>query len=107
MYSLDVDLRGLTPEPVLSTGWKQVMTALLSAFPAACFVVEDTVVKGNTVAVDHTLRGRHEGMPPIGKQAALCGSVIYRGADRKLAEGCLNVVIQQIRDKSTYAWGRP
>jgi predicted ester cyclase len=81
------------PMPVGATGaraLKQVMAALLRAFPDLHVAVEDTIAEGDKVVgrniVTGTNRGEYMDRPPTGKAVAYNEIFIFRLAGGRVAE---------------------
>ena len=73
-----------------SEGVKQLFEATFAAFPDLCFVFEDIVAEGNTIAARYVVTGTHEGelmgVSPTGKQITWTAMDISRLEDGKILE---------------------
>ena len=80
-----------SPDPNLSVyGFKQMMSALLVAFPNVRFTVEDQIVAGDKVATRWTAEGTHGGafgpVPATGRRVRIDGLILDRVAAGKVVE---------------------
>jgi len=71
-------------------GYKQMVTAILAAFPDFHITVEDMVAEGDKVVARATTRGTHKGefmsIAPTGKQATWTEIFIWRIEGGKVVE---------------------
>ncbi len=71
-------------------GYKQMVTAILTAFPDFRLTIEDMVAEGDKVVGRSTTRGTHEGefigIPPTGKHATWTEIFIWRIEGEKVVE---------------------
>ena len=76
-------------------GHKQLLAALINAFPDFHHKLEDVVVEGNKVAVRFTItcthRGEFQGIPPTGKQVSIGGMDFLTIVDGKITEEWVSV----------------
>jgi steroid delta-isomerase-like uncharacterized protein len=80
-----------SPDPNLSVdGFKQMMSALLVAFPDVRFTVEDQIVAGDKVATRWTAEGTNSGafgpVPATGRRVRFNGLILDRVAAGKVVE---------------------
>ena len=80
-----------SPDPNLSVdGFKQMMSALLVAFPDVRFTVEDQIVAGDKVATRWTAEGTNSGafgpVPATGRRVRFNGLILDRVAAGKVIE---------------------
>ncbi len=84
----------MTPEPLDSSGYRLVMSALLAAFPDSHFAMEEVIAEPDKAAVRHTFRGTHQGefqgIPPTGKPVMVPATFTFRASAGKMTEGWLN-----------------
>jgi predicted ester cyclase len=78
------------PEDVDLDGWKQLVSAIFTAFPDIYFTIEDQIAEGDKVATRWTLRCTHQGeymgIPATGKQVTYTGINISRHIKGKYVE---------------------
>jgi predicted ester cyclase len=80
------------PDGVLHgpSGFRQIYSTYVTAFPDLHFTIEDIVAEGDKVVTCYTARGTHQGdlrgIAPTGKQVTVMGMVIDRFAGGKLVE---------------------
>lgn len=71
-------------------GFKQNVTAILTAFPDIEFTTEDTIADGDKVVIRVVGRGTHDGellgIEPTGREVTLSGIVIFRVEDGQVVE---------------------
>ena len=71
-------------------GHKQLLSALINAFPDFHHKLEDVVAEGNKVAVRFTITGTHrgefQGIPPTGKRVSIGGTDFLTIVDGKITE---------------------
>ena len=76
-------------------GHKQLLAALINAFPDFHHNLEDVVAEGNKVAVRFTITGTHrgefQGIPPTGKQVSIGGMDFLTIVDGKITEEWVSV----------------
>jgi steroid delta-isomerase-like uncharacterized protein len=80
-----------SPEPNLSlSGFKDMMSGMLGAFPDLCVTIEDQIVAGDKVATRWTAKGTNSGafgpMPATGRQIQISGLILDRVIDGKGVE---------------------
>jgi steroid delta-isomerase-like uncharacterized protein len=70
-YAPGAVFHGFAPVTVDVNGYRQMMSALLDAFPDSRFLVHDVIAEGNRVVVRHHLEGTHQapfqGIPASGQ----------------------------------------
>jgi len=85
---------GFGPQPLNSDGWRQAIGVFLNAFPDSRFPIDVVVAEGDKVAVQHSLRGTHngefQGVPPTGKPVVVPALATFRLAEDKVVEVWLN-----------------
>lgn len=90
----DAVWHGFGPQPLDTAGYRQAIGVFLNAFPDSRFPIDVIVAEGDRVAVQHSLRGTHngefQGVPPTGKPVVVPAIVIFRLADGRVAETWLN-----------------
>lgn len=71
-------------------GFKQNVSALLTAFPDINWTIEDVIAEDDTVVFRATGHGTHEGelmgVEPTGREVTLSGIVIFRIDDGQVVE---------------------
>lgn len=71
-------------------GFKQNVSALLTAFPDIDWTIEDVIAEGDKVVFRVTGHGTHEGelmgIGPTGREVTLSGIVIFRIRDGQVVE---------------------
>ncbi|MCB0576109.1 MAG: ester cyclase, partial [Saprospiraceae bacterium] len=95
VFAPDCRFYGWGPQPVDQTGYKNMMTNLLAAFPDARFVTDDIIAEGEKVVIRHHLEGTHSGAafwgtPATGREVNVSATVTYRFQNGKPAELWLN-----------------
>jgi steroid delta-isomerase-like uncharacterized protein len=69
---------------------RQVAVSFRNAFPDGEYFLDDLVAEGDRVVARWRLVGHHQGVfmgvPPTGREVEVSGIIIYRLADRKIAE---------------------
>ena len=78
-------------EPVRGVeAWKQVVGAVLAAFPDIRFTVDEQIASGDRVAMRWHARGTHRGalgaLPPTGRSIAIDGVIFDHVVDGKVVE---------------------
>jgi steroid delta-isomerase-like uncharacterized protein len=93
-YTPDCKFHGFAPETLDVSGYKQMMSGLLAAFPDSRFPVDEMVAEGDRVAVRHRMRGTHrgefQGIPPTGKPVEISAIAVFRTSGDKVQEIWLN-----------------
>jgi steroid delta-isomerase-like uncharacterized protein len=88
---------GFAPQPLDKQGYRQAISAFLTAYPDSRFPVDQWIVEADKAVARHSLRGTHkaefQGIPPTGKQVKVNGIAIFRIADGKVVETWLNADI--------------
>jgi steroid delta-isomerase-like uncharacterized protein len=81
---------GFAPVILDVNGYRQMMSALLDAFPDSRFVVDDVITEGDKVAVRHHMEGTHQaplqGIPASGQRIRVDAIAIFRIKDEKITE---------------------
>jgi steroid delta-isomerase-like uncharacterized protein len=94
LYAPAALCHGFAPQALDLDGYKQAMSALLSAFPDSRFSTDAIIVEEDKVAIRHTLQGTHrgafQGIPPTNKQVTVSAIGILRVAEDKIVETWLN-----------------
>lgn len=80
-----------SPVPALDrAGFKQMVAALLAAFPDLRFTVEDQVAAADKVTTRWTAEGTHTGplgdVPPTGNRVRIDGLILDRVVDGRVVE---------------------
>ena len=80
-----------SPDPNLTvTGFKQMMTGLLAAFPDLRITIEDQIVAADKVATRWVAEGTNSGpfgpVPATGRRVRVHGLILDRVADGRIAE---------------------
>ena len=90
----DARFYGFAPVQLDRAGYKEMMSALLAAYPDAHFPVDELIVEGEKAVVRHSMRGTHrgtfQGIPPTGKAVTVSAIVQFRLVGNKVAETWLN-----------------
>lgn len=85
-----IDHDPMPGQPAGAEGIEYVISALRTAQPDLRFTVDDLLAEGDRVAVRWTMRGTNTGpmlsQPPSGEPVEMTAVVIFRIADRKIAE---------------------
>ncbi len=85
---------GFGPQPLDNNGYRQAIGAFLNAFPDSRFPIDVVVAEGDKVAVQHSLRGTHngdfQGVPPTGKPVVVPAIALFGFANGKVVETWLN-----------------
>jgi predicted ester cyclase len=72
------------------SGFRQIYSTYVTAFPDLHFTIEDIVAEGDKVVTCYTARGTHQGdlrsIAPTGKHVTVMGIVIDRFAGGKVVE---------------------
>ena len=84
----------MSPEPLDTSSYRLMMSALLAAFPDSHFTLNDVIADGDKASVRHTFRGTHkaefQGIPATGKSVAVPATFTIHIASGKMTEGWLN-----------------
>ena len=93
----DAVWHGFAPQPLDNAGYRQAISAFLTAYPDSRFPIDDVIAEGDKVAIRHSLRGTHkaefQGIPPTGKQVKVNAIATFRVVNGKVAETWLNADI--------------
>jgi steroid delta-isomerase-like uncharacterized protein len=103
-YAPGAVFHGFAPDTLDVNGYRQVMSALLEAFPDSRFPVHDLIAEGNLVVARHHMEGTHQapfqGIPATGKPVHVDASAIFRVEHEKIVEIWLNAdflgLLQQV-----------
>src|SRR5262245_24396726 len=93
-YTPDCKFYGFAPETLDVNAYRQMMSALLAAFPDSRLPADDIVAEGDTAAVRHRMRGTHrgefQGVPPTGNPVEIGAIAIFKATGDKAREIWLN-----------------
>jgi predicted ester cyclase len=104
LYAAGTQHHGFAPQTLDNDGYKQAMSALLTAFPDSRFPVSEIIAEGDEAAVRHNFRGTHQGefqgIAPTGKQITISSICTLHISNGKVTETWLNAdflgLLQQI-----------
>ncbi|MFR9806272.1 ester cyclase [Pseudonocardia sp. RS010] len=90
IYSEDIRLHGLSPEPLDMQGARATYQAMFAAFPENHLELHETFSDGDRLTCRFTLTGRHDGdymgIPPTGRDISLPGITILHFRDGRCVE---------------------
>ncbi len=91
VYTVDAVFRAPNmPEARGHEGYRQLVAAILTAFPDACYTIHDVIAEGDKVVTNWTVTGTHQGewmgLKPAGKSLFSSGISICRISEGKIAE---------------------
>ena len=85
---------GFAPQPLDQEGYRQAISAFLTAYPDSRFPVDDWIVEEDMAVARHSLRGTHlaefQGIPPTGRAVTVNAMVLFRVANGKVVATWLN-----------------
>jgi steroid delta-isomerase-like uncharacterized protein len=107
-FTSDVVVHSVAPDVEGGTGTdyvKEVVRALIAAFPDLRLTVEDIVQEGDRLSARVTVEGTHEGafagIAPTGRTVKVTNFAIYRLRDDRIAEMWSLVDMHQLRQQLT------
>ena len=81
-YAPDARFHGFAPATLDINGYRQMMSALLDAFPDSRFSVDDIITEGDKVVARHHMEGTHQapfqGIPATGQRVRIDAIAIFQ-----------------------------